>query len=148
GAGSAAACRGRRLPFPYDRPCGRRQCAVPPARARRGEQFDGGRLTMTRPTTPSSRHPVPLLRKRLSRRAVLRGACGAALGLPLLDAMVPALAQPGDTAATLRFGAVYVPNGIRAELFRPAPGPGLDLPPLLARLEPSHGYVNVISGLA
>ena len=48
----------------------------------------------------------------LSRRTVLRGM-GAAVALPLLDAMVPALTATQKTAANpkLRFGAVYIPNG-------------------------------------
>ena len=56
-------------------------------------------------------------RMAIDRRTVLRGM-GATLALPLLDAMVPAL-----TAApkpVLRFGAVYVPNGIVMENWTPA----------------------------
>ena len=49
----------------------------------------------------------------LPRRTFLRGA-GAAVALPLLDAMVPALTAIAATPAkpVRRFGAVYVPNGI------------------------------------
>ena len=91
-------------------------------------------------------------RKHLSRRTVLRGALGVAVGLPLLDAMVPALAQtPIERSAgrpQLRFGAIYVPNGIRDEIFRPGPSEKLELPPLLARFEPLLDRVNVVTGLA
>jgi len=91
-------------------------------------------------------------RKHLSRRTVLRGALGAAIGLPLLDAMVPALAQTAAERSAmrpqLRFGAVYVPNGIRDEIFRPAPLAELELPPLLGRFEPLRDRVNVVTGLA
>jgi len=49
-------------------------------------------------------------KKALSRRAVLRGA-GAALALPLLDAMIPSL-SPGATAVPVRrLGFVYIPMG-------------------------------------
>ena len=49
-------------------------------------------------------------RKHLHRRTFLRGM-GAAIALPLLDAMVPALGQ-SSRATPLRFGAIYMPNGV------------------------------------
>ena len=59
-------------------------------------------------------------KKSLSRRTVLRGM-GAAVSLPLLDAMVPALTGFQKTAAKAvnRFGAIYVPNGIIMEKWTP-----------------------------
>jgi hypothetical protein len=84
-------------------------------------------------------------KKHLSRRTVLRGALGTAVSLPLLDAMIPAAkAQP---AAQLRFGAVYVPNGVRPEVWTPPAGPALELPPLLADFEPLREQLNIVSGL-
>jgi hypothetical protein len=81
----------------------------------------------------------------MSRRAVLRGAIGTAIGLPLLGAMVPAAqAQP---APQFRFGAVYVPNGVRPEIWTPAPNPRLELPPLLVRFEPLREQINIVTGL-
>src|SRR6476620_667983 len=53
-----------------------------------------------------------LTRKHLSRRTVLRGA-GVSVGLPLLDAMIPAataLAKT-DAAPKLRAGFFYMPHG-------------------------------------
>src|ERR1700751_2683893 len=53
-----------------------------------------------------------LTRKHLSRRTLLRGA-GVAVGLPLLDAMIPAataLAKT-DAAPKLRVGFFYIPHG-------------------------------------
>src|SRR5690606_7823273 len=83
-------------------------------------------------------------RKQLSRRTVLKGAAGVAVGLPFLDAMVPALhAQP---RRQLRFGAVYVPNGIRPEIWTPPAGEALELVPLLERFEPHRERVNVVTG--
>ncbi len=54
-----------------------------------------------------------ITKKALPRRTFLRGV-GAALALPLLDAMVPAMAATRLTAANpaVRLGFVYVPNGI------------------------------------
>jgi hypothetical protein len=52
---------------------------------------------------------MPFSRKFLPRRTFLRGA-GAALALPWLDAMSPALAAPAKPPVRLAF--LYVPNGI------------------------------------
>jgi len=53
-----------------------------------------------------------LTKKHLSRRTVLRAA-GVALGLPLLDAMIPAATALAQTAAApkLRAGFFYLPHG-------------------------------------
>ena len=53
-----------------------------------------------------------LTKKHLSRRTLLRGT-GVAVGLPLLDAMIPAataLAKT-DAAPKLRAGFFYIPHG-------------------------------------
>ena len=62
-----------------------------------------------------------IARKALPRRTVLRGM-GAALALPLLDGMVPALTALAKTPARVpaRFCTVYVPNGIIMEQWTPA----------------------------
>src|SRR5262245_36653505 len=86
-----------------------------------------------------------ITKKHLSRRSVLRGAFGAAIGLPFLDAMVPA--ARAEPPPQFRFGAIYVPNGIRPQIFTPPPGPKLVLPALLARFEPLREHVNVVTGL-
>ena len=51
-------------------------------------------------------------RKHLTRRTVLRGL-GAAIGLPLLDAMIPARTALAQTAAkpTPHVGFIYFPHG-------------------------------------
>jgi hypothetical protein len=53
-----------------------------------------------------------LTRKHLSRRTALRGL-GVAVGLPLLDAMIPAATALAQTAAApqLRVGFFYIPHG-------------------------------------
>ena len=58
--------------------------------------------------------------KSLPRRTFLRGA-GAALALPFLDAMVPALSAAARAAAPARrLGFVYVPNGVNWMRWTPA----------------------------
>src|SRR5260370_20777647 len=53
-----------------------------------------------------------LTRKHVSGRTVLKGA-GVAVGLPLLDAMIPARTALAQTAAArkLRAGFFYIPHG-------------------------------------
>ncbi len=57
----------------------------------------------------------------LPRRTFLRGV-GAALALPLLDAMVPAASAMARTAATAprRLGYVYMPMGMNPVPWTPA----------------------------
>ena len=56
----------------------------------------------------------------LPRRTFLHGM-GAALALPLLDAMVPALTALAQTAANpvRRLGFVYIPMGMNAAAWTP-----------------------------
>ncbi len=89
-------------------------------------------------------------RNALSRRTLLRGA-GIALGLPLLDAMVPALTAARNSAAkpVCRMGVVYVPNGIIMDRWTPATeGAGFELTPILSPLAPFKNQLLVMSGLA
>ncbi|HUG73318.1 MAG TPA: DUF1552 domain-containing protein, partial [Steroidobacteraceae bacterium] len=53
-----------------------------------------------------------ITKKHIDRRTVLRGV-GAAVALPLLDAMVPAATALAQTAAAprVRMGFVYFPHG-------------------------------------
>lgn len=90
-----------------------------------------------------------IMKKALSRRTVLKGL-SASLSLPLLDAMVPALTALEQTAAApaLRFGAVYVPNGvIPGQWFPTAEGSSFELSPTLAPLAPFRDRLLVVSGL-
>ena len=52
-----------------------------------------------------------ITKKALPRRTLLRGM-GAALALPLLDAMIPALGAQLAARPVRRFGALYVPHGM------------------------------------
>jgi len=90
---------------------------------------------------------TPILRKRLSRRAVLRGL-GATVALPMLDAMTPAFAGSGPERP-LRLAFAYVPNGvIQADWTPKAAGREFELPRILRPLEPLREHVLVLSGLA
>ncbi|MCY3842855.1 MAG: DUF1552 domain-containing protein, partial [Acidobacteria bacterium] len=86
----------------------------------------------------------------LPRRTVLRGL-GAAVALPMLDGMVPALTALGRTAArpVARLGVVYVPNGIVMDQWTPATdGAAFAMPPILRPLERFRRHLTVVSGLS
>jgi len=91
-------------------------------------------------------------RRPLPRRAFLRGA-GAALALPLLDAMTPALTAMAQTPAGVssrprRLGFVYVPNGVIVEQFVPATeGADFEISAILKPLESVKNQIVVISNL-
>ena len=89
-----------------------------------------------------------ITRKQLPRRTFLKGF-GTAIALPLLDAMVPALASPGIKPRSLRRMAfVYVPNGINMPDWTPKElGAGFDLPRIIEPLSPYREDVLVLSGL-
>jgi hypothetical protein len=90
-----------------------------------------------------------ITKKSLSRRTVLRGL-GAAVSLPLLDAMVPSLTALQLTPAQprMRFGAVYVPNGvIPGQWFPTAEGSAFEFSPSLKPLERFRDHILVTSGL-
>jgi hypothetical protein len=90
-----------------------------------------------------------ITKKVLSRRTVLR-ALGATIPLPLLDAMVPAATALRHTAAQpkMRFGAVYVPNGVIPGQWLPAgEGAGFEFSPTLKPIEAFRDRVMVVSGL-
>ena len=88
-------------------------------------------------------------KRALPRRTFLRGA-GAALALPLLDAMVPAFTAVARTAAApqRRLGFVYVPHGVIMNGWTPAAdGTGFDLTPILEPLAPFRDVLTVVSNL-
>jgi hypothetical protein len=99
-----------------------------------------------------------ITKKHLSRRTLLRGGT-AAIGLPLLSAMVPAATALAQTAAAPkpRMGFFYLPHGaimnntrFGAEMNRWTPdavGPNFDLKPILEPFKPLQQYLTVVSGL-
>jgi hypothetical protein len=99
-----------------------------------------------------------ITKKHLSRRTLLRSGT-AAIGLPLLSAMVPAATALAQTAAAPkpRMGFFYLPHGaimnntrFGAEMNRWTPdavGPNFDLKPILEPFKPLQQYLTVVSGL-
>jgi hypothetical protein len=86
----------------------------------------------------------------LPRRTFLRGI-GAAVALPLLDAMVPALTRTSLTAASpvRRLGAIYIPNGhIEAQWVPTTVGKNYELTRCLAPLAKVKDQLAVFSHLA
>jgi len=90
-----------------------------------------------------------ITRRHLSRRTFLRGA-GVAIGLPLLDAMIPASTLLAQTAAAAkpRMGFMYLPHGAIMEQWTPATeGTNFELTPILKPLEPFKKQLTIVSGL-
>ncbi len=90
-----------------------------------------------------------ITRKHLSRRTFLRGA-GVAVGLPLLDAMIPAWTALAQTAAAPRprMGFLYLPHGAIMEHWTPAAeGTSFELTPILEPLAPFRKQLTIVSGL-
>jgi hypothetical protein len=88
-------------------------------------------------------------KKHLSRRTFLRGA-GVVVGLPFLDAMVPASTLLAQTAAAPkpRLGFLYLPHGAIMEHWTPeATGAAFELSPILKPLEPFRQQLTVVSQL-
>src|SRR5262245_47476927 len=83
----------------------------------------------------------------LPRRTFLRGA-GAAVALPFLDAMVPALSAA--PAPAMRLGFFFVPNGVSLVDFHPKGNGGrnFEFSPILKQLEPMREQLTVLTGLS
>jgi hypothetical protein len=89
-----------------------------------------------------------ITKKALPRRTFLRGM-GAAVALPLLDAMVPSMTALARTPAepVRRLGFVYMPMGCDLPRWTPG-GTGLtELSPTLQSLRPFVDQLTVISNL-
>ncbi len=88
-------------------------------------------------------------KKHLSRRTVLHGL-GAAVSLPLLDAMIPAGTALAQTAARPKpkLGFFYLPHGAVMDRWKPAAtGRSFELPQILAPFAPFKNEMTVVSGL-
>jgi len=91
-----------------------------------------------------------IMKKHLNRRTFLRGAFGATIALPMLDAMAPALTAQSKTAASspFRFGTVYLPVGIYPDTWHPAAaGSGFEFKPVMKPLEPFRSQLVTISNM-
>ena len=89
-------------------------------------------------------------KKSISRRTLLRGT-GAALALPLLDAMIPASTALSATVAApqqlRRLGYVYMPMGFNPKEWTPKDDNLNELPFSLQPLEKVKQHVAVVSGM-
>jgi Protein of unknown function (DUF1552) len=87
-----------------------------------------------------------ITKKHLSRRTVLRGA-GTCIALPLLDAMIPALAR-ASTPAPHRMAFVGFPMGAVIKNWSPeATGKDFKISPILEPLDKYREYLTIVSGL-
>jgi hypothetical protein len=88
------------------------------------------------------------LRKPMARRTLLRGL-GAAMSLPLLDAMIPAARAAEIKARPKRLQVFYSPNGMIMENYTPsATGRDFPLSPTLEPFAPYKSRMTVLTGLA
>ena len=88
-----------------------------------------------------------ITKKAIPRRTFLSGA-GAAMALPLLDAMIPAATALARTPArpAPRLGFVFIPMGCdQARWTPPVKGELLELSPILSSLGPVKDQVTVIT---
>lgn len=87
----------------------------------------------------------------INRRTILRGA-GAALGLPMLEAMLPrhsAFAAEPTIQRPVRLAWVFFPNGTNPDSWQPQTlGPGWEITPSLEPLSELKQDITVLSGLA
>src|SRR3954470_23915954 len=89
-----------------------------------------------------------LTKRHLSRRTVLRGM-GAALALPILDAMIPARTLLAQTAAGGKphLGFIYFPHGAIMDQWTPGKeGADFDITTILKPLEAFKSQMTIISG--
>ncbi|HEY1239803.1 MAG TPA: DUF1552 domain-containing protein [Bryobacteraceae bacterium] len=91
-----------------------------------------------------------IFKKHVPRRTVLKGA-GAAVALPLLDAMFPATRALADTPAgktIKRFAFVGFPHGAIMDRWSPKEtGTNYTMSPILQPLEPFRQHLTIVSGL-
>lgn len=91
-----------------------------------------------------------ITKKHIQRRTLLKGA-GAALGLPLLDAMIPAGTALAQTAAVppQRFFGGFVPHGAAPGYWVPEQAGALpaELPFIWRPLQPYRDSLTILTGL-
>jgi hypothetical protein len=86
--------------------------------------------------------------RRLSRRTVLRGLGGMAIGLPLLDAMRSDRAAAGGLDIPQRLIVMYTPNGTVAKNFWPeGSDDNFSLSPILEPLAPHKQDLLILDGI-
>ena len=89
-------------------------------------------------------------KKHIPRRTFLRGA-GVAMGLPLLESMIPAGTALAQTAANprTRVGFIFIPHGASMPYWTPkAAGTDFEMTPILSPLTPFRNQLTIVSGTA
>ncbi len=87
------------------------------------------------------------MRKMLGRRAMLRGAFGAGIGLPWLEAMAPRRAEARSTAIR-RFVVMFTPNGTLPSRWAPSGGEtDFELSTILEPLAEHRNDLVILRGL-
>jgi hypothetical protein len=85
-----------------------------------------------------------ITKKHLSRRTFIRGSFGAAMALPFLDAMMPALTA--QARRPFRFGVVYMPCGVYPDTWHPTQvGSNFEFKTVMQPLEPFREQLVTIS---
>ncbi len=88
-----------------------------------------------------------MITKPLSRRTFLKGV-GTVMALPLLEAMVPAVALAGAAKRPNRMAFIFIPNGVHMPDWTPAAeGVNWDLPYIMEPLKGVKEYLTPLSGL-
>src|SRR6185436_20139784 len=90
-----------------------------------------------------------IFKRSLPRRTFLRGM-GAAVALPFLESMAPAMTPLAQASAKspLRFGGVYLPNGCVMDNWTPKTTDGsLDILPVLKPLDPFRNQMTLVGNL-
>src|SRR5262245_49436075 len=86
--------------------------------------------------------------ERLSRRTVLKGV-SCAMGLPLLEAMMPSRARGAEAKTPVRMGFISFPNGAIMDAWRPlGEGESFAFGPTMYPLVDLKSHVTILTGLA
>ncbi len=91
-----------------------------------------------------------ITKKHLHRRTFLRGIAGVTVGLPLLDAMIPALTAQSKTAGVPQFRAAftYTPHGVILDKWVPkTAGANYEITPILEPLAKLRENFLILSNL-
>src|SRR4030095_3622063 len=140
--------------FPFVSPTRRSRPGPPPVVRRLPLRVAHSRRRSERCVSDEESAMRIITKRALPRRTFLRGA-GVALGLPLLDAMVPALSALADTPAAVasRLGFIYMPNGVAKNSSGidywtpPTEGRNFQMSQILMPLERFRDRLLVVSGL-
>lgn len=88
-----------------------------------------------------------ITKKSLPRRTVLKGA-GVTMGLPMLEAMIPAASAQNSADPQLRFAAIYTPHGVILDEYVPTTeGSDYEMTQILKPLEPFRDQMQVFSNM-